>query len=79
MASGDVPVDGSAVDVTVSGQSFRISAENFAEDGKKFLLIRTDPAKKLHIFVDADTTTPGSKKFDEDVNSDGWQLTISEV
>ena len=79
MASGDVPVDGSAVDITVSGQSFKINATNFAEDGKKFLLIRTNPCKTLHIFVDSDTTTPGSKKFDEDVNPDGWQLTISEL
>jgi hypothetical protein len=79
MASGDIPVDGSAVDVTVSGQSFKINATNFAEDGKKFLLIRTNPAKRLHIFVDTDTTNPGSKKLDEDVNSDAWQLTISEL
>jgi len=79
MASGDVPVDGSAVDVTLSGQSFKIDATNFAEDGKKFLLIRTNPTKRLHIFVDADATNPASKKFDEDVNPDGWKLTISEI
>jgi len=78
MASGDIPVDGSAVDVTVSGQSFTINATNFAEDGKKFLLIRTNPGKTLHIAVDTDTSNPGSKKFDEDVNSDTWQLKISE-
>jgi hypothetical protein len=78
MASGDVPVDGSAVDITVSGQSFKINATNFAEDGKKFLLVRTTPGKTLHIFVKSDISDPASKEFDEDVNSDNWQLTISE-
>ena len=76
MATGDVPVDGSAVDV--SGGLFKITAENLVEDGEKFMLIRTTPGKKLHIFVKADISDPASKEFDEDVNNDNWQLKISE-
>ena len=76
MANSDVPVEGSAVDISRSG--FKITAQNFVEDGQNFLLIRTTPGKKLHIFVDADISDPASKKFDEDVDNDNWALEISE-
>jgi hypothetical protein len=76
MANGDVPVEGSAVDISRSG--FKITAENFVEDGQNFLLLRTTPGKTLHIFVKADVTDPASKEFDEDVMNDNWALEISE-
>jgi hypothetical protein len=79
MANGDVPVEGSAVDIGGSGPSFKITAENFVEDGKNFLLIRTTPGKKLHIFVKADFNDPASAEFDEDVSNDHWGLKISEI
>jgi len=78
MANGDIPVEGSAVDISGSGRNFKITATKFVEDGKKFLLIRTTPGKNLHIFVKADLTVPASKEFDEDVNNDNWKLEISE-
>lgn len=79
MANGDIPVEGSAVGIGGSGPSFRITAQNFVEDGKNFLLISMTPGKKLHIFVDTDTTSTGSKKFDEDVDNANWTLKISEI
>jgi len=76
MPNADVPVEGSAVDV--SGRNFTIRAKSFAKDGNNFLLVRTTPGKKIHIFVQANTKDPTSSKFDEDVDNKHWKLVISE-
>ena len=79
MAQGDIPVDGSAVVTTKSGEeTFFIDARRLVDDGNLFLTIRTTQGKKLHVKVDADATNPRSKKFDEDVDKDNWTLEISE-
>jgi hypothetical protein len=79
MATGDVPVEGSAVESSDSGRNFKITAKNLVTDENNSLLIRTTPGKRLHIFVKADSKDPHSKEFDEDVSSDNWVLKISEV
>jgi hypothetical protein len=78
MANGDIPVEGSAVVISGSGPSFKITAKNFVHDEGNFLLIRTTPGKRLHIFVKADVRDPASKEFDADVSNNNWKLEISE-
>jgi hypothetical protein len=78
MASGDIPVDGSAVGFIDGRPSFRIDAANCVEDGENSLVIRTTPGKKLHIFVKTDLDDPNSPQFDEDINNKNWAFKITE-
>lgn len=78
MANGDIPVEGSAVDIGGGAQSFTITARNGAKDDEKLLRIRMTQGKQLHVFVKADITDRTSPEFDEDVDNQNWVLRITE-
>ena len=74
MATGDIPVTGSAVG---KDEQFTIDAKNPKPPDN--LKVRTTTGKRLHIFVDTNTENPNSKKFDEDVNKEHWRMVITEI